>query len=298
MTATGLPARQATMRAQPHGTPGQCVVFWDYDTQWGADRTRNPGRRADWGTLEFEHTERLLDLLAEYDVRACFAVVGAAALSGARPYHDPQQIRRVHEAGHEIASHAFHHEWLPGLGPQALRETLRHSKDALEQCIGAEVVSFVPPYNQPFDYAAGASFSLAERREAGRVRTDLRRLCEALRDVGFRVCRVAYRPLHLRLADRVLGEWRRERPRRPVQIAGVTCLRLNTPVGFASGAQAVLRRCATVGGVVVVYAHPHSLHAGNAQDEHRLVPFLAELRSRRRRGLVRLTLPRDLAQEE
>src|SRR5215470_10951843 len=85
--------------------PGGFMIFWDYDTQWGADRSRSGGGPKSWGALDFENTERLLQLHEQFDIPACFAVVGAAALPGSRPYHDPEQIRRIHQAGHEVASH-------------------------------------------------------------------------------------------------------------------------------------------------------------------------------------------------
>src|SRR5262245_40676508 len=104
--------------------PGSSVFFfWDYDTQWGADRSRGNGGPKSWGALEFENTDRILELHADFGVKACFAVVGAAALPGERPYHDPNQIRQIHAAGHEVGSHAFRHEWLPGLSSQQLIET-------------------------------------------------------------------------------------------------------------------------------------------------------------------------------
>ena len=214
--------------------------FWDYDTQWGADRSRNPRRVPDWGPREFPNTDRLLELHGAYDVPACFAVVGAAALRGDRPYHDPAQVRRIHEAGHEVASHAFRHEWLPGLTGPRLRETLSRSKDALEQCIGAEVVTFVPPYNQPFDHAPALSVSLSERREALGNRTDLRRLCEALGECGYRLCRVVYQSLADRLRERVTGRVV-ERPVSVERIGGLACVRLNTRGGFADDTRQLVR---------------------------------------------------------
>lgn len=268
---------------QPVGT---ILLFWDYDTEWGSP---------DLGQFEFESTDALLDLHARYGIPACFAVVGAAALPGVRPYHDPAQIRRIHAQGHEVASHSFRHEWLPGLDQQALRETLKSSKDALEQCIGAAVISFVPPYNQPFDYLRGLSLSMTERRRAGRDRTDLYRLCEELASTGYQFCRVAYRGLHLRLIDRVVG--RRDWPTRLETIAGIACARLNTPGGFDGPAQEMLRRCAEKGGLGVVYGHPHSLRAGSSrrQSESWLVPFLREIQRLRVAGRIRVCLPRDLA---
>lgn len=272
---------------------GRCILFWDYDTQWGADRSRSKGGPKNWGGLDFVNTERLLELHDEYQIPACFAVVGSAALPGSSPYHNPDQIRRVHAAGHEIGSHAFRHEWLPGLDRKNLLLTLERSKDVLEQCIGSSVISFIPPYNQPFDYPAGLSFSLSERREAGRGRVDLRRLCMALEETGYRFCRVAYRPLHVRLAELLLKK-RLDWPARLETIAGVYCVRLNTPGGFNSGTMSMLDRCADSGGLAVVYGHPHSLRSGNSQDESLLIPFFRRVQGLRKLRRLKVILPRDL----
>jgi hypothetical protein len=272
--------------------PGTLLFFWDYDTQWGADRSRLGGAKH-WGALEFPHTDELLEVHAHYGVPACFAVVGAAALPGRQPYHAPEQIRRIHDAGHEVASHSHRHEWLPALSRPALLETLRQSKDALEQCIGAPVSTFVPPYNQPFDFVTRGSISLAERREAGPDRTGLGRLCDALRETGYRFCRVAYRPLHVRLAEYVFGR-RFDFPERPGGIKGVTCVRLNTPCGFLESSVAMLHRCAARGGFVVVYGHPHSLRSGNSQDLSQLLPFLREVQRLRDGGRIVARLPRQV----
>ena len=273
--------------------PATLVFFWDYDTQWGADRSRAPGGPKSWGPLEFENTERLLEIHARYRVPTCFAVVGSAALPGERPYHDPAQVRRIHEAGHEVGSHSHRHEWLPGLRPSQLHETLRASKDALEQCIGAPVTTFVPPWNQPFDYPAGFSFSLSERREAGRERVSLSRLCDALKECGYRFCRVAYRPMHQRIADRLLRR-RFDQLGKTESIGGVTCVRLNTGGGFANSTTRSVRRCVESGALVVVWGHPHSLTLGNTQDEKFLIPFLEEVAAMREAGKLTISLPRDL----
>lgn len=275
--------------------PGTCLFFWDYDTQWGADRSRSQGGPKEWGHLEFECTERILELHAEYGIPACFAVVGAAAFPGPRPYHDPAQIRRIHEAGHEIASHSLHHEWLPGLSWRSLQETVGMSKEALEQCTGSEVVTFVPPFNQPFDYLAGLSFSWSERRETNGERIDLAKLCRAVRENGYRFCRISYRSLPMRLLERLYGR-RLEGPVQLEQVAGLTCVRLNTEAGFDSEAIRLLKVCAEVGGIVVVYGHPHSLHAGNSQDESWLIPFLQCVQRLALQGSIQVKRPRDLVQ--
>jgi hypothetical protein len=270
------------------------LMFWDYDTQWGADRSRRPGGALWDGLQEFENTESLLALLKTYDMKACFAIVGAAALPGVAPYHNPNQIRRIFEEGHEIASHSMYHQWLPGLGGRELLCTLRDSKDVLEQVTGSPVVTFVPPYNQPFDYSAGFSFSLSERLEAKRGRRNgLKDLCEGLRVVGYKFCRVAHRPMHQRLAERLFQK-NFDRPETLTQIAGVTCVRLNTPGGFDAEPLKMLEKVGKKGGIIVAYGHPHSLHSGNSQDECFLIPFLNKITELRINGTIQVALPKEL----
>ncbi len=271
------------------------MIFWDYDAQWGAERSRMPGGQKTWGPLEFENTEILLELHRKYDLSACFAVVGSVAFPGERPYHDPDQIRRIHMARHEVASHSLCHDWLPGLGQKALYESLRVSKDALEQCIGSPVVSFVPPWNQPFDYSTVGSFSLSERLAVRKDRTDLKRLCETLRETGYQFCRVAYQPLHERISERLRG-FPTRRPAHLEIIAGITCIRLNTPGGFKSDPEAVLEKCIEQGGFAVIYGHPHSITAGadNPQDLVWLEPMLQRISLLKQKGLLEVVLPRDV----
>ena len=274
--------------------PATLLWFWDYDTQWGADRSRNPHRVPAWGPLEFENTERVLALHAEFAVPACFAVVGAAALPGARPYHDPGQVRRIHQAGHEVASHSHRHEWLPGLTGVRLRETLVSSRDALEQCIGAPVTTFVPPYNQPFDHPGKLSVSLSERREAWGNRTDLPTLCAALADAGYALCRVTYQSIGERIAER-LAQRPLERAGRVERIGGLPCVRLNTRGGFGADTRALLARGVADGGIWVVYGHPHSTSdVASSQSLDEMRRLLEQVARWRAAGRLRCALPRDL----
>ncbi len=280
------------MRGDAATDAGRCVLFWDYDTQWGADRSRS-ARGGTSGHLEFAATDRILEHLDRYGLRACFAVVGAAALPGTRPYHDPAQIRRIAEAGHEIASHAMYHEWLPALPRTALRDTLRASRTALEQCTGRPVRTFVPPFNQPFDCLAKLAPSLTERRTAGAHRVSLPQLCGELRVIGYRVCRVAYRSVAERLAAWAGGS-ARPLTRAPVRIAGLACVRV-TGFGFGADGIAAVERAAATGGLAAVYAHPHSLWDGGPQDERALAPFLRRLAALRGEGRMTVVLPGELA---
>lgn len=273
------------------------LLFWDYDTQWGADRSRGPGGPKDWGRLEFENTERLLELHSKYSIKACFAVVGAAALPGEHPYHNPEQIRRIHEAGHEIASHSFRHEWLPGLAQSELLDTLRQSKDALEQCIGAPVVTFVPPYNQPFRYPEKLAPAFSERRIGGKGAVTIPTLCGALRETGYRFARISYFPWPEYVMMR-LFRWRSQRASHMESIAGITCVRLNSPCGFAEPTRKMLERHVASGtGIMVVYAHPHSLHSGGSQDERHLIPFFERVSELCAQSKLQVALPSILLKD-
>jgi peptidoglycan/xylan/chitin deacetylase (PgdA/CDA1 family) len=272
---------------------GRLLLFFDYDTQWGADRSR--GRSvADWGAREFDGTDQVLELLASFAMPACFAVVGAAAGPGPRPYADAAQIRRIHACGHEVASHSHRHEWLPGLGAAALAATVRDSRNALEQCIGAPVTTFVPPFNQPFDHGTAGAFSLSERRSGNRERADVTRLCECLAASGYRSCRISYAPVFQQAAERLLRR-RFDRPGAVETVAGISCVRLNTPGGFDRPAVRMIERCARDGGIAVVYGHPHSIDRGGTQDRRALVPFLARAAELRDLGSLDVMLPRTLA---
>lgn len=84
-------------------------------------------------------TDRLLDLLAAHNSTATFFVLGWVAR------HDPELIRRVHAAGHEVASHTYWHRRIPTVTPAELKQDLLDSKAAIEDACGAEVTGFRAP---------------------------------------------------------------------------------------------------------------------------------------------------------
>src|SRR5262249_16723218 len=158
---------------------------------------------------------------------------------------------------------------------------------------GAPVRTFVPPYNQPYDYPRGNSFSLSERRLAGRNRTDLGRLCRTLCETGYAFCRVSYRPMPQRLAEHLLRR-RIDPPSKLEQIDGITCVRLNTPGGFDRPAMDMLERCVEKGGTAVVYGHPHSLTSEGPQNESWLVHFLKRVSDLKKQGRLEIKLPSNI----
>src|SRR5262245_52693362 len=86
-----------------------------------------------------EATRWLLDRLAEHRIRATFFVVGQIAR------HNPDLVRAVARAGHEVASHGWDHQRVHHFTPQAFREDIRRSRDALEQLSSQPVVGYRAP---------------------------------------------------------------------------------------------------------------------------------------------------------
>lgn len=271
---------------------GKLIFFWDFDTQWGGDVSRSGTGPKNWGMADFTNTERLLEYHYKFQVPACFAVVGAAALPGERPYHDPKLIKNIYKMGHEIASHGMHHEWLPPLGEKKLGEVLRNSKDALEQCIGDKIFTFVPPYNQPFDFFQKGSISLSERKISKQNRIDIPKLCGMLHQTGYQFARIAYANPMQRLL-KLVGINRKHKAKLET-INGIQTIHLNGKAGFSTEALEHLNRAVKKGGFVVVYGHPHSISGTGLQSVEKLLPFLEKINQYVQESKLEILLPREL----
>lgn len=86
-----------------------------------------------------QNTERILDLLAEFGVRATFFVLGSVAAQ------EPELVPTIAAAGHEIASHGYSHRLVPQLGPVPFRDELRRTADLLEGQSGQRLAGFRAP---------------------------------------------------------------------------------------------------------------------------------------------------------
>lgn len=99
------------------------------------------------GVHEWDHfaprvqigTRRILSLLDKFQVRATFFVLGWVA------DRQPQLVRDIQAAGHEIASHSYHHRLVYDQTPDEFRDDFRRAKDVLEQLTGEPVVGYRAP---------------------------------------------------------------------------------------------------------------------------------------------------------
>lgn len=97
---------------------------------------------SEWDGLERRSPHvipRILELLASHDVRGTFFVLGWLA------EREPDMVRQIAAAGHEVASHGYEHELVSRLGPEGFRESVRRSKRVLEDLIGQEVIGYRAP---------------------------------------------------------------------------------------------------------------------------------------------------------
>ena len=82
---------------------------------------------------------RILDILAEYRVKATFFIVGAVA----ETY--PKLVKAIHDQGHEIGSHSYAHQSLFQHTPVSFQTDLQKSLSVLEAITGEKPLGFRAP---------------------------------------------------------------------------------------------------------------------------------------------------------
>src|SRR5262249_31219962 len=130
-----------------------------------------------------------------HGARATFGIVGCVALDGTPPEHCPEQVREIHRAGHEIASHSMYHRFLPPLRRAELFDDVATSRKTLEDRIAAPVRGFIPPFNRPMQFPQRRAFSVSELlglHGRGRARQSLGGMLRVLSEAGYGWSRVSY----------------------------------------------------------------------------------------------------------
>ena len=84
-------------------------------------------------------TKRILEILAKYDVKATFFMVGVNV------ENYPDAARAVLEAGHEIGNHTYSHRILKQLSPQEIDDEIGRCEDVLEELCEYRPHLFRPP---------------------------------------------------------------------------------------------------------------------------------------------------------
>lgn len=94
---------------------------------------------AAWGN---EDTQQLIDILAKYDVKATFFVVG----EWVDKY--PESVKALHDAGHEVMTHSDDHAHFAQLSSEQIVQNINTSCDKIEAVTGVRPTLFRCPYGE------------------------------------------------------------------------------------------------------------------------------------------------------
>ena len=117
--------------------------------------------RADWDSLPCRverNVDVILSILDSARVNATWFTLGWI---GERY---PAVVRRIVAAGHELASHGYHHQRVTELSPQGFREDVVRAKQLLEDISGSEVKGYRAP---SFSIGHANLWALDTLRDAG-----------------------------------------------------------------------------------------------------------------------------------
>jgi len=227
------------------------VLSFDVEEYFQVEAASARVRPADWPSYPSRvepSVDRILNLLAPADTKATFFVLGSVAREHGA------MVRRVADAGHEIASHGMSHRMLTRMGPHELADELGQSRRLLEDLIGRRVLGFrAPTFSITRQTGAWAVDTLAEAgfeydSSVFPVRHDRYGIPDAPRWAHWAVGPGGGRILEIPpLTLRLLGM--------NLPVGGGGYLRL-LPTGLISGALAAARRAGRTG---VIYMHPWEL---------------------------------------
>lgn len=143
------------------GALGAWAAFRSGSPVFGPVVTRGPAD-APRAALTFDDgpgpsTAAILDALADEGVHATFFVLGRQAR------RHPELVRRMHDEGHQVASHGYDHGILVMRGPAHVRDQLTRTEEAVADAAGQGVLTHV--FRAPHGFRGPATW--ASVRSAG-----------------------------------------------------------------------------------------------------------------------------------
>lgn len=82
------------------------------------------------------NTEKALELMEQRGIKGTFFVLGWVA------ERQPQLVRKIHELGHEVASHGYSHQLVYNQTQEVFRDETERSKKLLEDITGEQVLGY------------------------------------------------------------------------------------------------------------------------------------------------------------
>lgn len=102
---------------------------------------------AAWGN---EDTQQLIDILARYNIKVTFFVVG----EWVDKY--PESVKALSDAGHEIMNHSSHHDHFNTLSAQEIVADITACNEKIAAITGCTPTLFRPPYGEYDDHVVSA----------------------------------------------------------------------------------------------------------------------------------------------
>lgn len=117
-----------------NGSPRELPI---YCVDKGDEKIISISFDAAWGN---EDTSQLIDILAKYDVKATFFVVG----DWVDKY--PESVKQLSDAGHEVMNHSNKHPHMPELSQEKMRAEITECNNKIEAITGVKPILFRAPY--------------------------------------------------------------------------------------------------------------------------------------------------------
>lgn len=122
----------------------------DVEDWFQVENLRAAVDRSSWDDRESRvarNTDRMLELLDSHSIHCTCFILGWVA------ERQPDLVRRIAEAGHEIASHGTGHDLIYSLSQDEFREDVHRCKGVLEDLTGQEVTGYRAPSFSITDWA-------------------------------------------------------------------------------------------------------------------------------------------------
>jgi polysaccharide deacetylase family protein (PEP-CTERM system associated) len=152
---------------RPMGPPAAAMSI-DVEDWFQVENLKSAIDRDSWDSQVLrveQNTDRMLALLDAKDAKSTFFVLGWVA------ERCPHLVRRIADAGHEVASHGYGHELIYNLTPAAFREDVLRANGLLEDITGAKVRGYRAPSFSITDWAVDILLDVGVEYDSSAFRT-------------------------------------------------------------------------------------------------------------------------------
>jgi len=118
------------------------ILTIDIEDYFQVENFKKIVKFSDWDkydTRVVRNTEKILDILDEAGTKGTFFILGWIA------ERYPELVKRIHQSGHEVASHGYAHQTIYSQSKEEFRMDLKKSKTILEDIIQTPILGYRAP---------------------------------------------------------------------------------------------------------------------------------------------------------